>query len=115
MFDDRNRRPGDGQRPEQPRSEPEIIPPHGGDRGRRVWVSVEDHAGTHRIYVTRPGPLSIILALVVAGLVLAAIVLVLLGAVLIWIPAVILIVGAFLLSGYIRYYWRRFRLWLVGH
>lgn len=116
MFDDRSHRPDDESRPERPRSEPEIIPPsHGRARGEsRIWMSTGRYGGTHRIYIAQPGPFGIILALIVAGLVLAAIVLVLLGLVLFWIPVVVLVVAAFLLSGYLRYYWRRFQLWLAG-
>jgi len=112
MSDDQSSR-----RPEQPRSEPEIIPPDRGERRGRgggdayVWTSFDDH-GTHRIYVARPGPFSIIVALILGGLLLAAIVLLLAGLVLFWIPVVVLVVAALLLSGYIRHYWRRLRLWM---
>jgi hypothetical protein len=103
--------------PEQPRSEPEIIPPDRGGRAGRgdgyVWVSTGGQGGQRgqRIYMARPGPFSIILALLIAGLVLAAIVLLLLGLVLFWIPVVIFIVAAVLLAGYTRHYWARLKLW----
>jgi len=100
----------DHPRPERPRSEPEIIPP---DRSGRpdaeyVWT---DRRSTHRIYVARPGPFSIILALLIAGLVLGAIVLLLVGLAVIWIPIVVFVVAAVLIAGFSRYYWARFRLW----
>jgi hypothetical protein len=99
--------------PEQPRFEPEIIPPQrksaGEDSQSHIWVSSGEQSGTHRIYVTRPGPFAIIAALAVIGLVVAAIVLVLLGVVLIWIPVVIFIISAVLL----RHYWRRLQSWIV--
>ena len=113
MSDDQSSR-----RPEQPRYEPEIIPPGRDERRGRgggdayVWTSFDDR-GTHRIYVARPGPFSIIVALILAGLVLAAIVLLLAGLVLFWIPVVVLVVAALLLSGYVRYYWRRLRFWMA--
>ncbi|MPZ59215.1 MAG: hypothetical protein GEU91_22580 [Rhizobiales bacterium] len=100
--------------PEQPRSEPEIIPPGRSDRDGSIWTTVDERGGTHRIYVARPGPFSIIVALLIAGLVLAAIVLLLLGLVLFWIPVVIFIIAAFLLAGYVRYYWRRLQFWARG-
>jgi hypothetical protein len=100
--------------PEQPRSEPEIIPP--GQSGRRsdgyVWTSIE-RDGAQRIYVARPGPFSIIFALVIAGLVVAAVMLLLAGLVLFWIPVVVFVIAAFLLAGYSRYYWSRLKLWLA--
>lgn len=110
MFDDRYRR-DDGKGPQWPRSEPEIIPPgHESRREReqrqRGWV-YDDRTGIHRIYVAQPGPFSLMAALLIAGLVLAAIVVLVLGLVLFWIPVVVLVVGGLLLSGYIRSYWRR--------
>jgi hypothetical protein len=111
MSDDPASRP-----PERPRSEPEIIPP---DRAERrgngyVWTSTDQHGGTHRIYVARPGPFSIIIALLIAGLVLGAIVLVLLGLALIWIPVLVFVIVALLVAGYSRYYWRRLKSWATG-
>jgi hypothetical protein len=103
-----------GHPPEQPRSEPEIIPPGAGgsDPRSQIWISVDRRGGTHRIYLARPGPFAIMLGLALVGLIAAAILLVLLSAVLIWIPVAILVIGALLLSGYIRYYWRRFQVWI---
>lgn len=102
-------------RVEKPRYEPEIIPPGraGAKRRSHIWMSI-DESGTHRFYLARPGPFTIFVALVLAGLVVAAIVLLLLGVVLIWIPAVVLIVGALLLSVTIRSYWRRLQNWAQG-
>jgi hypothetical protein len=95
MADDRNA-------PEQPRAEPEIIPP---DRtGRRGWDSPwqanqssygNDPNGswrTQRIFVMRPGPLGSIGIMLVLGLIVAAVILALIGTLLIWIPAVALCV-----------------------
>jgi hypothetical protein len=77
----------------RPRSEPEIIPP--GD--------------TRRIYMARPGPFTIILALAVLALIALVMLIVLLSVAVIWIPVVIALIAAFMLS----IYWRRFRLWLA--
>jgi hypothetical protein len=104
-------------RPERPRSEPEIIPP---DQGRRrggdgyIWTTTDETGGTHRIYVSQPGPFAIIAALIIAGLILAGIVLLLLGLVLFWVPVIVLVIAALLLVGYIRAYWRRLRYWATG-
>ena len=106
----------DPERPERPRAEPEIIPPSrgGGREGASgIWISVDGN-GNERIYVARPGPFSVILALLFTGIVIAAVVLVLLGVVLFWIPVAIFIIAALLLSGTIRYYWRRLQAWAAG-
>jgi TM2 domain-containing membrane protein YozV len=110
MSDDRF-----SHRPEQPRSEPEIIPPeHDQRRGDGpVWVSVDQFGGTHRIYVGRPRPFTILAVLFLAGLILAAIVLLLAGLVLFWIPVAVLIVAALILAGYVRRYWARLKIWAV--
>jgi hypothetical protein len=91
--------------PERPRSEPEIIPP--GRDDSRIFVSIDDGAGG-RVYVARPGPFSIILALLIVGLIVAVVLAALLGFVLIWIPVLIVLIAAAFLSASIRHYWRRF-------
>jgi hypothetical protein len=102
--------------PERPRSEPEIIPPgrdrpHGELSG--IWIRVDERDGVHRVYLKRPGPFSIILALLAIGAIAVAIFLVVASLALIWIPIAVFIVAAFLLSGTIRYYWYRLRDWLA--
>jgi Flp pilus assembly protein TadB len=92
---------------ERRRSEPEIIPP---DRTepRSEWTSFNER-GTHRIYVTRLGPISaIILVLALAGLV-AVLLLVLIGTFLIWIPLVALLIAAALISAWWQRIFRGFR------
>jgi cytochrome b subunit of formate dehydrogenase len=88
--------------PEQPRVEPEIIPPNHGARQsdwrRSSWgggASGETHA-THRIYVTRLGPFGIALLLLAIAAVVAIVMIAVLGVVLIWIPVVaaVVIIGA---------------------
>jgi len=92
MEDDRNR-------PEQPRVEPEIIPP---DRGGRYspWspYGFTNARGTQRIYVTRMGPVGIALLLLAIAAVATIVMIAILGAVLIWIPivAIVVIAGALL-------------------
>jgi hypothetical protein len=92
MADDRNQ-------PEQPRVEPEIIPP---DRTGRSspWspYGFTEARGTHGIYVTRMGPFGIALLLLAIAAVVTIIMIAVLGAVLIWIPivAIVVIAGALL-------------------
>jgi hypothetical protein len=101
---------------EHPRSEPEIIPPDrgGGRTGSRshVWIWVADRDGMRRTALPIPGPLTILLALALVALVAAVVLIVVLGAVLFWIPVIILVIGALLLSAAAREYWWRFRRWL---
>ena len=94
----------------RPRTEPEIIPPgqSGRDRGG-IWVSVDDNDGPRRIYMARPGPFTIMLALAVLGLIGVIMLILLLSVAVIWIPFVIVLIAAFMLS----LYWRRFKLWLA--
>jgi hypothetical protein len=92
MADDRNR-------PEQPRVEPEIIPP---DRSGRQspWgpYGFTETRGAHRIYITRMGPFGIALLLLAIAAVATIVMIAVLGAVLIWIPivAIVVIAGALL-------------------
>ena len=94
--------------PEQPRSEPEIIPPgraRSGDNSR-IFVAIDNGSGG-RMYIARPGPFTIILALLIVGLIAAVILVALLGIVLIWIPVVVVLIAAAFLSASLRHYWRR--------
>jgi hypothetical protein len=101
----------DSQEPSRPRSEPEIIPPdHSGRNDRsRIFVSIDENGAERRIYMAQPGPFTIILALAILALIGVVMLIVLLSVALIWIPVVIVLVGAFVLS----VYWRRFRMWLA--
>lgn len=76
--------------PEQPRAEPEIIPP---DRtrpfqraergGSRVFVGTR---GFQRLYVAKPGPFAIVVALLMLGIAAVALAVFLLGAFLLALP-----------------------------
>jgi hypothetical protein len=68
--------------PEQPRSEPEIIPPGEADRRRR-GASFD---GTQRVYVARVGPFGFAMIVLALALVAALIFLLVLGAFVILIP-----------------------------
>jgi hypothetical protein len=103
-----NRDPNDPNA-SRPRSEPEIIPPgQSGRNDRGIWVSVDDNNGPRRVFVARPGPFTIILALAILGLIAVVMLILLLSVAVIWIPVVIVLIAAFMLS----IYWRRFRAWL---
>lgn len=96
----------DPNQPEQPRVEPEIIPPDR-DGGQRNWrrtpytlwrgSGFDEIHGMHRVYVGRLGPFGIALLLLAIAAVIAIILIAVLGAVLIWIPVVAaaLVIGAF--------------------
>lgn len=104
-----------GQQPkpqaEEPRSEPEIIPPDRAGRqsehtSSRARVFVGSH-GAERIYIATPGPLGIILVALVAGIMAAALLILLLGAFLIWVPLVVFFVGGAVVAGILRRkFWR---------
>ena len=101
--------------PERPRVEPEIIPPVREERPPRgpagIWMRIEERDGVRRLYIARPGLLSIILGLLIIGLIAAAVFLLLAGLVLLWIPIVIGGIILALLSGSVRQYWRRLQAW----
>jgi len=83
-------------KPEQPRVEPEIIPPERGgrrpgwDRPTRRSPGSGWPGGTQRIYVTRLGPVGVGIMMLVFAVLLAVLLLTVLGAVLIWLPLVVL-------------------------
>ena len=111
-MSDPSYRPGTQPTPEPPRAAPEIIPP--GGRGARpngagVFLYVDKDGTTRRATFRAPGPFVIILALLVIGLIAAVILVALLGLVLIWIPVVVIMIAALVLSGTVRAYWRRLR------
>jgi hypothetical protein len=95
---------------EKPRSEPEIIPPeHAGRTAQgtprmRVFV---DTRGTERVYIAKPGPLGIILVILITGILSAVMLILLLGAFLIWLPVVVLLVAAAIIAGLLRRYFQR--------
>ena len=68
-------------------------------------MSIDENGDTRRVYMARPGPFTIILALAVLVLIAVLMLIVLLSVAVIWIPVVIVLIAAFVLS----MYWRRFR------
>ena len=102
----------DDSRPERPSQPPEIIPPDGDEpfaRGMppRMFVFVDREGRTRFANFRPPGPLTLLLALVIIGAISASIVVLLLGFVLVWIPAAVLVVAGLAFSGQIRTFWRR--------
>jgi hypothetical protein len=91
---------------EQPRSEPEIIPPGATSRAR-FETPFERIDLSQRIYVTKIGPIGIILIALAVGIVFAAVLILVLGAFLVWIPVVGLLVAAGVVSTLFRNYLRR--------
>jgi hypothetical protein len=86
--------------PERPRAEPEIIPPdrlYDGPPWRTYPFA--GATGTHRIYITRLGPLSGALLLMAIGAIAAILLLVFLGALLLWLPLIALVVIVAALAG----------------
>ena len=88
---------------EEPRSEPEIIPPDDAHVTRRMRIDT----GTGRIYVAKISPLGTILMVLIIGFLSALMLVLLLGALLVWLPVVVLIVTAALVAGLLRGYFQR--------
>ena len=104
MHDERPR----DSTPDQPRAEPEILPPEGSNahwrgRGPGVFIFMDRLGHARRVSFAPPGPLSIILAILAVGAVATVVLLVLLGFVLVWVPISLMLVGAGVLAGM----WRR--------
>jgi hypothetical protein len=101
-------RPTDGR---ENRSEPEIMSP---DRLRderlrgtsHIWVSIEQ-GGRRRVYIRQPGLFTVILLVLLFGVIMAAVLAIFLGTFLILVPAVIVIVFAFIVTGMMRVYFNR--------
>jgi ABC-type transport system involved in cytochrome bd biosynthesis fused ATPase/permease subunit len=97
------------QRPDKPRSEPEIIPPGEADarprRGdARIWSSVD---GRQRIYVARLGPFGFAMVALAVAVIAALVFLLVLGAFVIFIPLVGLLLAAVVITSMLRGSFRR--------
>jgi hypothetical protein len=88
---------------EEPRSEPEVIPPDDAHVTRRMRIDTE----TGRIYVAKVSPLGTILVVLIVGLLSAVMLVLLLGALLIWLPAVVLLATAAIVAGLLRAHFQR--------
>jgi hypothetical protein len=95
-----------GNPPERPRSEPEIIPPDraGGSASQSNWppYGYTRTQGTQRIYITRMGPFGIALVLLAIAVAAGIGLLFILGAFLIWIPVVAVALVAAAVTGLFR-------------
>ncbi len=96
----------DPNQPEQPRVEPEIIPPdrHRGRAEDQSWPPsyYSQSYGTHRVYVTRIGPFGFALVMLIVGLLSAVLLLALIGTALIWLPLVAGLVLIAFISRFLR-------------
>lgn len=93
--------------PEQPRFEPEIIPPDRDARGRSPDLppyGFRETRGTQRIYIRRIGPFGFVLMMLVVALLALAMLVVLIGTALIWIPVVVILVVAAALGRLLRWF-----------
>jgi len=102
--------------PEQPRQEPEIIPPDGRprrDQGfdprARVFVYMDRDGNTRRMNVSPPGPLTIILILVAIAIIAATIFALVLGALVFLLPIAAIALVALVGYAYARGAWMRWR------
>jgi hypothetical protein len=98
--------PSNRDQPERPRREPEIIPP-GNDRPGRDSRSPPSHGfnerrSTHRVYVSRIGPLGFALLLLMLALFGGVFLLALIGAALIWFPVLLVFAVIAAIAGLIR-------------
>ena len=89
---------------EQPRTEPEIIPP-GDARLRSRWRTSSNDS--HRAYVTRIGPFGVALLALGIGAVAASILLLFIGAFLIMLPFAGVLLAAAIVIGLLRGPFRR--------
>jgi hypothetical protein len=90
----------DRRAPERPRVEPEIIPP---DRTRSARQGAPYfESGTHRVYVTRIGPLGGVLLMLALALFVAVGGLLFVGALLISIPLVAFLIIIGVIAGLLR-------------
>lgn len=88
-------------KPELPRSEPEILPP---TRGRRQAYGTEWYpaGSTSRVFIARPGPWSIFAIALLIGLVAGATIAIMLGTLLIVVPIVVLLIAGIVISNALR-------------
>ncbi|MGB8826443.1 MAG: hypothetical protein WCD25_24160 [Pseudolabrys sp.] len=90
---------------EEPRSEPEIIPPGHAKRGpTRIGDSIDAHVGL--VYIAKFGPFGTILLTLVVGLLSAVLMVLLFGALLVALPVIVLLVTVAIVAGLLRFYFR---------
>jgi hypothetical protein len=90
--------PRKSNKPEQPRVEPEIIPPdrtrQGMDWRQPAWrpYGPGEAGGSYRVYVGRVGPFGVAMLALALAILAVVTVFAIIGAVLFWIPIVALVV-----------------------
>jgi hypothetical protein len=98
--------PSNRDQPERPRREPEIIPPDNDRPGRDSrWPpshGFNERRSTHRVYVSRIGPLGFALLLLMLALFGGVFLLALIGAALIWFPVLLVFAVIAAIAGLIR-------------
>jgi hypothetical protein len=100
--------PRKSDKPEQPRLEPEIIPPDrarsGVDWRQPAWrpYGPGEAGGSYRVYVGRVGPFGVAMLALALAILAAVIVFAIIGAVLFWIPIVALVVVAAAIFRFLR-------------
>ncbi|MDQ8732432.1 hypothetical protein [Bradyrhizobium sp. LHD-71] len=100
------------QEPDRPHLEPEIIPPGRQERDSgHVFISIDENGDARRVYIARPGPLTIIVALAVLVLIGLLLLIVLLSVALIWIPVAIALLAAVVAVATFRHWWHRLQNW----
>ena len=91
---------------EEPRSEPEVIPPGQAERDTpRMRVFVDTHST--RVHIGKPSLLGIILVILITGLLSAVLMILLFGALLVALPAVVLLATVAIVAGLLRVYFQR--------
>jgi hypothetical protein len=99
---------GKSDKLEQPRVEPEIIPPDrarsGADWRQPAWrpYGPGEAGGSYRVYVGRVGPFGVAMLALAFAILAAVIVFTIIGAVLFWIPIVALVVVAAAIFRFLR-------------
>lgn len=105
-------------RVEQPRFEPEIIPPNARPQQPgfdSLFIRVEEgDDGIRRVHLKKPGPFTIILILLAAGTLGALFFVLLAGLMLLWLPLVIAGIVFAMFSGRARGLWSSVQGWLGG-
>src|SRR5271157_4613799 len=92
--------------PRRPAAEPEIIPPdHPGPQrtgDRRTTWTVDEAGRSYRIFVAKPSPFAMVLALIGLGAALAIVIFLVLGLFLLWVPVLGIVLCGLVLSALLR-------------
>jgi hypothetical protein len=107
---------GQESAPEQPRQEPEIIPPGSSHAAgartadnENVFVYVDREGRTHRVDVKTPGPFVVILVLLALALAAAVVLGIVVGTLFFLIPIAAIALASLIAFLYARRFWYRLR------